>query len=267
MKPDGKILQICMTIAGSDSGGGAGIQADLKTFASLNCYGVSAITSVTAQNTLGVNDIHVIPNSVLKNQIDSINNDIGFNSVKTGMLPEESSVISVANSLKKTSNLRLVIDPVIVATSGDVLISSKAIEALKQKLFPLASIITPNLSEAEELTKIKITDKDDIYEACKILKEYGPKSVVIKGGHFFNSDVSEDVFYDGKNFQSFSVKRIDTTSTHGTGCTFSAAITAYIAKGEVIEESVKLAKNYVTDAINKAYKIGKGNGPLNHFFK
>ncbi|MQF85378.1 MAG: bifunctional hydroxymethylpyrimidine kinase/phosphomethylpyrimidine kinase [SAR202 cluster bacterium] len=260
------MLPICMTIAGSDSGGGAGIQADLKTFASLNCYGVSAITSVTAQNTLGVNDIHVIPNSVLKNQIDSINNDIGFNSVKTGMLPEESSVISVANSLKKNSNLRLVIDPVIVATSGDVLISSKAIEALKKKLFPLASIITPNLSEAEELTKMKITDKDDVYEACKILKEYGPKSVVIKGGHFFNSDVSEDVFYDGKNFQSFSVKRIDTTSTHGTGCTFSAAITAFLAKGEKLENSVNNAKTYVTNAINKAYKIGNGNGPLNHFF-
>ena len=147
-----------------------------------------------------------------------------------------------------------------------VLISSKAIEALKKKLFPLASIITPNLSEAEELTKMRITDKDDVYEACKILKEYGPQSVVIKGGHFFNSDVSEDIFYDGKNFQSFSVKRIDTTSTHGTGCTFSAAITAFLAKGEELESSVNNAKTYVTNAINKAYKIGNGNGPLNHFF-
>ena len=202
----------------------------------------------------------------MKNQINSIIKDIGFDAVKTGMLPEESTVIDIANLLGESSNLRLVIDPVIVATSGDVLISSKAIKALKQKLFPLATIITPNLSEAEELTEMKIKTKDDIYKACKILKNYGPKSVVIKGGHFFKSDVSEDVFYDGNKFESFSVKRIDTTSTHGTGCTFSAAITAFLARGEDLKDSVKLSKEYVTKAINKAYKIGKGNGPLNHFF-
>ena len=164
----------------------------------------------------------------MKNQINSIVKDIGFAAVKTGMLPEESTVIDVANSLSESSNLRLVIDPVIVATSGDVLISSKAIKALKQKLFPLATIITPNLSEAEELTEMKIKTKDDIYEACKILKNYGPKSVVIKGGHFFKSDVSEDIFYDGNKFESFSVKRINTSSTHGTGCTFSAAISSIL---------------------------------------
>tara|TARA_B100001250_G_scaffold153770_2_gene132093 strand:+ start:31842 stop:32645 length:804 start_codon:yes stop_codon:yes gene_type:complete len=267
MKPDGKILPICMTIAGSDSGAGAGIQADLKTFGSLDCYGVSIVTSVTAQNTTGVSDIHIIPNSVLKNQINSIKEDIGFNAVKTGMLPEDSTVIDVAESLKGLNELKLVIDPVIVATSGDILISLKAINALKEKLFPLATVITPNLSEAEELTQIEIRTKDDVYQACKILKNYGPKSVVIKGGHFFESDVSEDIFYDGKNFQSFTVKRIDTTSTHGTGCTFSAAITAYLARGEDLIDSVRLSKEYVTNAINKAYKIGNGNGPLNHFFK
>ena len=267
MKPDAKPLPICMTIAGSDSGGGAGIQADLKTFGSLDCYGVSAVTSVTAQNTVGVSDIHIIPNTVLKNQINSIIKDIGFDAVKTGMLPEESTVIHIAKLLGESSNLRLVIDPVIVATSGDVLISSKAIKALKQKLFPLATIITPNLSEAEELTEMKIKSKEDIYKACKILNNYGPKSVVIKGGHFFKSDVSEDVFYDGNKFESFSVKRINTSSTHGTGCTFSAAITAFLARGEELIASVKLSKEYVTEAINKAYKIGEGNGPLNHFFK
>ena len=169
--------------------------------------------------------------------------------------------------MKELNELKLVIDPVIVATSGDILISLKAINALKEKLFPLATVITPNLSEAEELTQIEIRTKDDVYQACKILKNYGPKSVVIKGGHFFESDVSEDIFYDGKNFQSFTVKRIDTTSTHGTGCTFSAAITAYLARGEDLIDSVRLSKEYVTNAINKAYKIGNGNGPLNHFFK
>tara|TARA_B110001454_G_scaffold29332_1_gene28672 strand:+ start:611 stop:1411 length:801 start_codon:yes stop_codon:yes gene_type:complete len=266
MKPDGKILPICMTIAGSDSGGGAGIQADLKTFASLKCYGVSVITAITAQNTKTVTDIHIIPKSMIKNQIIAIKKDMNFKAVKTGMLPDENSVNTVSNELENIKNLILVVDPVIVATSGDILISKSAIEFIKSKLFPLASVITPNLLEAETLTGIKITNKKNLMKACEILKSYGPKSVLIKGGHFLKSEFAEDILYDGKTFEFFSEKRINTTSTHGTGCTFSSAITAFLANDESLIDSVRGAKLYVTNAINKAYKIGNGNGPLNHFF-
>ena len=266
MKPDGKILPICMTIAGSDSGGGAGIQADLKTFASLKCYGVSVITSVTAQNTKGVDDIHIIPKNIIKSQIIAINNDMKFKAVKTGMLPDENTVVTVSNELQNIKKLILVVDPVIVATSGDILVSKNAIESIKTKLFPLASVITPNLLEAEALTGVKINNKNELFEACEILKSYGPKSVLIKGGHFFESEFAEDTLYDGKTFEFFSKKRIKTTSTHGTGCTFSSAITAFLANDKNLIDSVNSAKSYVTNAINKAYKIGEGNGPLNHFY-
>tara|TARA_B110000438_G_scaffold277006_1_gene299263 strand:- start:1541 stop:2344 length:804 start_codon:yes stop_codon:yes gene_type:complete len=266
MKPDGKILPICMTIAGSDSGGGAGIQADLKTFASLKCYGVSVITSVTAQNTKGVDDIHIIPKNIIKSQMIAINNDMNFKAVKTGMLPDENTVVTVSNELQNIKKLILVVDPVIIATSGDVLVSKNAIESIKTKLFPLASVITPNLLEAEALTGVKITSKKKLFEACQILKSYGPKSVLIKGGHFFESEFAEDTLYDGKTFEFFSEKRINTTSTHGTGCTFSSAITAFLANDKSLIDSVNSAKSYVTNAINKAYKIGEGNGPLNHFY-
>ena len=266
MKPDGKILPICMTIAGSDSGGGAGIQADLKTFASLKCYGVSVITSVTAQNTKVVDDIHIIPQRMIESQIMAIKNDMNFKAVKSGMISEENSVVAISNELKNIRKLILVVDPVIVATSGDILVSKNAIESIKTKLFPLATVITPNLLEAETLTGIKITNKKKVLKACEILKSYGPKSVLIKGGHFFESEFAEDILFDGKTFEFFSEKRINTTSTHGTGCTFSSAITAFLANDKSLIDSVKGAKSYVTNAINKAYKIGKGNGPLNHFY-
>ncbi|NCG34607.1 MAG: bifunctional hydroxymethylpyrimidine kinase/phosphomethylpyrimidine kinase [Dehalococcoidales bacterium] len=260
------MLPICMTIAGSDSGGGAGIQADLKTFASLKCYGVSVITSVTAQNTKGVDDIHIIPKNIIKSQIIAINNDMNFKAVKTGMLPDENTVVTVSNELQNITKLILVVDPVIVATSGDILVSKNAIESIKTKLLPLASVITPNLLEAEALTGVKINNKNELFEACEILKSYGPKSVLIKGGHFFESEFAEDTLYDGKTFEFFSKKRIKTTSTHGTGCTFSSAITAFLANDKNLIDSVNSAKSYVTNAINKAYKIGEGNGPLNHFY-
>ena len=266
MKPDGEILPICLTIAGSDSGGGAGIQADLKTFASMDCYGVSVVTSVTAQNTKGVDDIHVIPTFTILNQLKSIMSDMKFSAVKTGMIPEKSIVESVVDNISCVSNLKLVVDPVIVSTSGHKLISDEAINSIRSKLFPIAKIITPNLPEAEVLISKKISSKNDIKDACKSLIDLGPKSVVIKGAHFFDSKISEDIFYDGHNFEFFSEKRIETTSTHGTGCTFSAAIVSMLAKNYSIIDSVSLAKKYVTKAIDQAYKIGEGNGPLNHFF-
>tara|TARA_B100000902_G_C27296633_1_gene910371 strand:+ start:650 stop:1450 length:801 start_codon:yes stop_codon:yes gene_type:complete len=266
MKPDGKILPICMTIAGSDSGGGAGIQADLKTFASLNCYGVSVITSVTAQNTKGVDDIHIIPNKVVNTQIESIKNDMKFSTVKTGMIPETKMVETIVSSIS-SEKVKIVVDPVIVATSGDKLVSDEAIEAIKKLLFPIAETVTPNLTEAEVITQKKINSKKDLKDACKKIIDLGANSVVIKGGHFDESDISEDILYDGKNYYSFSAKRIKTTSTHGTGCTFSSAIASYLANDLDLVSSVEKAKTYVTNAIDNAYRIGKGNGPLNHFFK
>ncbi|MBA46582.1 MAG: bifunctional hydroxymethylpyrimidine kinase/phosphomethylpyrimidine kinase [Dehalococcoidia bacterium] len=265
MKPDGKILPICMTIAGSDSGGGAGIQADLKTFASLSCYGVSVVTSVTAQNTKGVDDIHIIPEDIVHSQIESIKKDIGFNCVKTGMIPETKMVETIVSSIS-SEKIKIVVDPVIVATSGDKLVSDEAIDAIKKLLFPIAETVTPNLTEAEVITGKKIFSKDDLSDACKRIIDLGANSVVIKGGHFDKSDVSEDILYDGEDYYFFSSKRINTTSTHGTGCTFSSAITSYLANGLDLVNSVDKAKKYVTSAIDKAYKIGNGNGPLNHFF-
>jgi len=267
MKPDGKILPICMTIAGSDSGGGAGIQADLKTFASLKCYGVSVLTSVTAQNTKGVDDIHIVPNQVVENQIKSIKNDMKFSAVKTGMIPEKIMVESIVYCLSSEKKLNLVVDPVIVATSGDKLVSEESIEAIKKMLFPIAKIVTPNLAEAEVIVKKRITTKNDLKDACKKIVDLGANSVVIKGGHFFESDYSEDTLFDGKDFFYFTTKRIETTSTHGTGCTFSSAIASHLALGFDLVNSVDKAKLYVTESINNAYKIGHGNGPLNHFYQ
>jgi len=191
MKPDGEILPICLTIAGSDSGGGAGIQADLKTFASMDCYGVSVVTSVTAQNTKGVDDIHVIPTPTILNQLKSIMSDMKFSAVKTGMIPEKSIVESIVDNISHVSNLKLVVDPVIVSTSGHKLISDEAINSIRSKLFPIAKIITPNLPEAEVLISKKILNKRDVKDACKSLIDLGPESVVIKGGHFFDSKISE----------------------------------------------------------------------------
>ncbi len=267
MKPDGKIRPICMTIAGSDSGGGAGIQADLKTFASLSCYGVSVITSVTAQNTKGVNDIHIIPEKIVANQIKSIKDDMNFSAVKTGMIPENNIVQVVVNHLSNIENLKLVVDPVIVATSGDKLVSDESIQTIKNLLFPLATTITPNLTEAEVLIGKKIQNREDLMNSCKELKSFGSKSVVVKGGHFVDSEFSEDIFYDGKKYEFFTAPRIQTTSTHGTGCTFSSAITSFLAREEDLITSVDKAKKYVTNAIDKAFKIGEGNGPLNHFYQ
>ena len=174
MKPDGEILPICLTIAGSDSGGGAGIQADLKTFASMDCYGVSVVTSVTAQNTKGVDDIHVIPTPTILNQLKSIMSDMKFSAVKTGMIPEKSIVESIVDNISHVSNLKLVVDPVIVSTSGHKLISDEAINSIRSKLFPIAKIITPNLAEAEVLISKKILNKRDVKDACKSLIDLGP---------------------------------------------------------------------------------------------
>ncbi len=252
-----------LTIAGSDSGGGAGIQADLKTFAALNVYGMSAITSITAQNTVGVAGVHDVPAAFVAQQIDLVVQDIGVDAAKTGMLSNAEIVHAVSEAVRRNGITKLVVDPVMVAKSGDALLQADAREALIAELLPLAYVVTPNLPEAESLTGMCITDMDGMQEAAKALHAKGPRHVVIKGGHLAAAEAI-DLLYDGETFQTFSASRIDTKNTHGTGCTFSAAIVALLAKGFDVIASVEGAKAYLTKAIRHALPLGKGHGPLMH---
>jgi hydroxymethylpyrimidine/phosphomethylpyrimidine kinase len=254
-----------LTIAGSDSGAGAGIQADLKTFAALGVYGTSAITAITAQNTQGVTQIFELSPDLVAAQIDAVIQDIGADAVKTGMLSNSAIIEVVAKKIREYRLTSLVVDPVMVAKSGDLLLRTEAIEALKSRLIPLAAVVTPNLPEAEQLTGIRGTRQSDLKEAARRIVGIGAKSVVIKGGH--RQGPATDLFYDGKKFRSFTSPRIRTTNTHGTGCTFSAAITANLAKGEKLEQAVAHAKVYMTRAIRKSFSIGAGHSPVHHFYR
>ncbi len=254
-----------MTIAGSDSGGGAGIQADLKTFAALGVYGTSVLTAVTAQNTLGVTAVHQIPTEAIAAQIDAVLTDIGAGAVKTGMLASNSIIECVVSQLSRHTVPWLVVDPVMVAKSGDPLLEAEAIETLRSSLVPAASVITPNIPEAEALTGMNITSDSEARAAAEKLIGMGAKSVVIKGGH--REGPAADLFYDGAQFHEFTAQRIDTPNTHGTGCTFASAIAAGLAKGLGLLDSVAVAKDYVTEAIRKSFPVGQGHGPLNHFYK
>ena len=256
-----------MTIAGSDSGGGAGIQADLKTFAALGVYGTSALTAVTAQNTVEVTAVHEIPTHTIAAQIDAVISDIGVDAVKTGMLSSSAVIECVATSLKKHTCQPgvhcLVVDPVMVAKGGDKLLQDEAIQTLKEELLPYALVLTPNIPEAEVLTGLSIETMADARHAAKMLISMGPKAVVVKGGHRKGKPI--DIFYDGTSYYEFTADRITTTSDHGTGCTFSAAITANLAKNLSIKDAVEQAKIYVSASLRSAYPVGKGHGPLNHF--
>lgn len=254
-----------LTIAGSDSGGGAGIQADLKTFSALGVYGASVITSITAQNTVGVTGIQNIDIDIIEKQIEAVLSDIGAQAVKTGMLSSAEIIDVVSKELTKFKIKKLVIDPVMVAKSGDKLLQDNAVNALIQRLFPLAFMVTPNIPEAEVLTGEKIRAVDDMEKACRRIMEMGCGSVVVKGGHLQKEAV--DVFFDGKEVYHLKSARYRTKNTHGTGCTFSAAITAHLAKGYTASEAVKLSKKYISNAIAHAYPIGKGHGPVHHFYK
>ena len=256
-----------LTIAGSDSGGGAGIQADLKTFSALGCFGMSAITCLTAQNTQKVVAIQPIDANFVKQQIDAVITDIGVDAIKIGMLYNAEIIQAVADRLKTLTNVPIILDPVIVATSGNLLLKSNAIEELKTKLFPLATIITPNLQEAETLLQQKITSSQEIELAAKKLSQYGSSAVIIKNS-IKKNDCSDCLYLAATDqFLWFKAKKIITKNTHGTGCTFSAAITAYLAKGYDLPKAVKNAKRYITAAIKagKDYQTGKGNGPVKHF--
>lgn len=255
-----------LTIAGSDSGGGAGIQADLKTCTALGVFGMSAITSITAQNTCGVAAVHDIPVEIVVKQIDMVVEDIGVDAAKTGMLSSAAIVEAVADRIAAHRIEKLVVDPVMVAKSGDALLHQSACESLKTRLVPLAQVITPNIPELEALTGVPPSDRRGIEEAAQRLLRLGCRHVLVKGGHLEGPDATDYLFGEGAD-RTFSTPRIDTKNTHGTGCTFSAAIAAYLAKGYEIGDAVEHAKHYLTQAIRNSLALGHGHGPLNHFWK
>ena len=254
-----------MTIAGSDSGGGAGVQADLKTFAALGVYGTVTLTAITAQNTVGVTGVHEIPSDMIIAQMDAVMGDIGTDAVKTGMLSSQEIVEVVAAQIRKHGIRELVVDPVMVAKSGDPLLREDAVQAVRSHLVPLAAVVTPNIPEAEALTGMTIETDEDVREAAERIIQMGARSVVVKGGH--REGPATDVLYDGVQFRDFSAPRFDTVNTHGTGCTFASAVAAGLAQKKTVEDAVAQAKEYVTEAIRTSFPIGQGHGPLNHFYR
>lgn len=257
-----------LTIAGSDSGGGAGIQADLKTFQMQGVFGTSVITAVTAQNTLGVFDIHAIPLETIRAQLQAVKNDFQIASAKIGMLGTAEIIECVADFLKDRPFGTLVLDPVMIAKGGAPLLQQQAVAALTTHLLPLADVITPNIPEAEALSGIEIHSEASIQQAAQILQKQGAKNVIIKGGHSLNSqsEQCQDWIFlaDGSHLMLES-PRFNTPHTHGTGCTFSACLTAELAKGEPLKSAVKIAKDFITAAIRNPLNIGHGHGPTNHW--
>ena len=259
MKPKSKVL----IIAGSDSSGGAGIQADIKTVTSLGCYAMTAITAVTAQNTSGVKSIVSINPKEISNQIDFTSKDIRPNAVKIGMLHSKKVILAVINSLKKIKLKKVILDPVMVAKGGAKLINNSAIMYIKEKLIKHIFLITPNIPEAEILTKTKIKSTNDMIKAGKILVSLGAKNVLIKGGHL-KSKRMYDILINKKIIKVFKSKKYSSKNTHGTGCTLSSAITTYLSCGKDLIKSCELGIKYVNEAIKSNLKLGKGNGPINH---
>lgn len=254
-----------LTIAGSDSGGGAGIEADLKTFAALGVYGTAAITGVTAQNTLGVQAVELVSPEMVERQIDSVLSDIGTDAAKTGMLGSAGIVRAAARALRRWRVERLVVDPVMVARGGEPLLEPEAREAVTGEILPLALVVTPNLPEASALTGRPVRTWADMEEAARRIHALGPRWVVVKGGHLAEGR-AVDLVYDGQGFFELDGERVDTRHTHGTGCTFSAAIAAGLARGLDVPAALQRAKKVISWAIAHAPGIGGGHGPTNHFF-
>ncbi|MCL1981316.1 MAG: bifunctional hydroxymethylpyrimidine kinase/phosphomethylpyrimidine kinase [Proteobacteria bacterium] len=259
-----------LTIAGSDSGGGAGIQADLKTIAANGCYGMSVITALTAQNTLGVTGIHAVPVEFVAAQLEAVLTDIGVDAIKIGMLFSADLICSVAACLQKFKPDFIVLDPVMVAQSGDKLLRDEAVDALKYHLIPMAHLLTPNLPEASILLGRELAEAEDIAQAAVELAGLGCANVLIKGGHLENGN-SDDCLYLAAERRMVILpgERIVTRNNHGTGCTLSSAIASFIAKGEPIEQAVRSAKEYISGALRAgaSYAIGHGHGPVHHFFR
>jgi hydroxymethylpyrimidine/phosphomethylpyrimidine kinase len=254
-----------MTIAGSDSSGGAGIQADLKTFGALGVYGTSAITAITAQNTRGVVDVLALSADFVIAQMEAVAGDLTIHATKTGMLANAAIVEAVAAAIAELELPQLVVDPVMLAKSGDRLLDEDAVSAVRLELIPLALVVTPNIPEAEILAGRTITSLDDARVAAREIRELGPGTVVIKGGHGTGTEIV-DLLFDGVHFTEFRTPRIATANTHGTGCTFASAIAAYLARGVSLAHAVEQAQHYVAGAIRHALPIGHGHGPLDHFW-
>ena len=260
---------VALTIAGSDSSGGAGIQADLKSFAALGVYGASAITALTAQNTRGVSGIHPVPAAFVSAQIDAVFSDLAVDAVKIGMVAQAETIAAIADGLKRWAPRHIVLDPVMVATSGDRLLAVEAVDALKILLFPLASLITPNLPEAAALLNEQVASNEaDVERQGRRLLAMGCRAVLVKGGHGHGTE-SIDYLIDAERSIALSASRIATANTHGTGCSLSSAIAAGLAKGETLETAARHAKAWITDAIAAAdrFAVGHGHGPVHHFHK
>jgi len=255
---------VLLTIAGFDPSAGAGIAADLKTFAAHNCYGVAAVTAVTIQSTRGVKGVQPVSAEVLRAQLEELLKDVPVAAVKIGMLGTRANVQAVAELLEKKKFAHVVLDPVLRATSGLELLEAAGVKELSKRLLALASVITPNIAEAAALTGLEIKGEDGMKAAAEKLRELGARAVVITGGDL---EKPVDIFYDGTNLKPFGSDRVRSDNTHGTGCTFSSAIAANLAVGRQLEDAVMLAKAYVRKAIEKGYAIGKGHGPLNHFYR
>ncbi|MFK8185618.1 MAG: bifunctional hydroxymethylpyrimidine kinase/phosphomethylpyrimidine kinase [Phormidesmis sp.] len=260
------IPPVALTIAGSDSGGGAGIQADLRTFSFHLVHGTSALTCVTAQNTMGVKRVDALPPDAVIAQIEAVTGDIGVQAAKTGMLLNQALIEAVAAHLIQHPIANLVVDPVMVSRTGDTLIAEGAITAMRQQLLPLATILTPNRYEAQMLANMDILTLADMQTAAQRIHALGAKAVIVKGGGFSGELRGVDVWFDGERLETLSTEQVNTTHTHGTGCTLSSAITANLAKGCAPLAAVKQAKHYVTQALHHSLAIGHGQGPVGHFY-
>lgn len=259
-------IPVALTIAGSDSGGGAGIQADLKTFAFHQVHGTSAITCVTAQNTLGVNRVDALSPVAVIAQIEAVAQDIGIHAAKTGMLLNADIISAVVKSVQSLGLQGLVVDPVMVSRTGAQLIDDAAIATLRSELIPCATILTPNRYEAQLLSGLTLESLTDMQAAAQKIYQLGPAAVLVKGGGMTGELKGVDVWFDGQELQTITTTTVDTANTHGTGCTLSAAIAANLAAGHAPLAAVKLAKTYVTKALRHALEIGQGQGPIGHFY-
>ena len=258
-------VPVALTIAGSDSGAGAGIQADLKTFAAYGVYGVCAVTAITAQNTQGVSAVEAVSAEVVRAQIQAVMADFAVRAAKTGMLATADLVRVVAAAVRDLQVPNLVVDPVMVAKSGDSLLAADAVQSIRTTLLPLAAVVTPNIPEAEALTGMAIRSDADVDEAARRITALGPAAVVVKGGHADGPDIV-DVLFDGVTVRRFQQPRIPGSATHGTGCTFAAAVAAHLAHGRSLADAVPVAQRYIAGAIAGAPGLGQGHGPMDHFW-
>jgi hydroxymethylpyrimidine/phosphomethylpyrimidine kinase len=258
-------IKIVLTIAGSDSSSGAGIQSDLKTFLNHGLYGLSVVTAVTAQNTLGVQSSFELPQDIIEAQLKSVFDDFDVRAVKTGMLSSEKVVEVVSNYLRNKTHIKMIVDPVLVSKNGFTMLNDKGIDLMRTRLFPLSFLVTPNIPEAEALSGMKINTAEDLEEAARAVFNSGCKNVLIKGGHMPEStgiDKGVDVLYNGKKFFLFKSKFVKSYNTHGIGCVFSAAVASKIALGSSLKDSIVEAKAYIVESLKKSQKIGRGIGPV-----